>query len=121
VSNQLSNVKSEIMNYKVYTGAHLLAYSNKSGQFGIIDAWANTNDFIPTCRIHFGKHLIKRIKKEEETVNIELTMEEADILVEELKAVIERIKTLTSLAKQNKLTDSAYYSIEDGIINGDIK
>lgn len=65
---------------KLYTGVHLLPYADNKMQFGMVDAWANLNEFIPVVRINLNKKKLSNFATEEDTISFEMSVEEAEVL-----------------------------------------
>lgn len=101
------------MKKKIYTGAYLLYNPDKSSQFGVVDAFAYTEENIPNIRISFGKQVLNKLQLSEvDSMTINLTVEECYKLAETLKQVEHSIHLLINLSKRGKLTDEAYINEE---------
>lgn len=95
---------------RLYTGVHLLAYPQEKRQFGSVDAWADLPELETVVRLSIGKVIGDRIQVNENGIMVELTLEEASILLRDLNTVVEQIKHLAILSKRGKLDATVYYS-----------
>jgi hypothetical protein len=96
------------MGKKFYTGAHLLAFQNRKGQFGTIDASYIGEGETEKVRVSLRIDDLENLCVEEGFVTFEIDFEQLHILSNVANTVFERIQYLKILSQRGKLREDAF-------------